>query len=41
MRDEDTFGSEDEAEEENLVLEFREQLQDLKVVSRAKVTQNR
>ncbi|KAJ7449864.1 WD40-repeat-containing domain protein [Mycena latifolia] len=41
IRDEDAFGSEDEAEEENLVSELRDKLQDLKVVSRAKVTQDR
>ncbi|KAJ6596949.1 WD40-repeat-containing domain protein [Mycena vulgaris] len=39
-RDEDAFTSEDEAEE-NLISELRDKLQDLKVVSRAKVTQNR
>lgn len=41
VRDEDAFSSEDEAEEENLVTELRDKLQDLKVVSRAKVTQDR
>ncbi|KAJ7109432.1 WD40-repeat-containing domain protein [Mycena epipterygia] len=41
VRDEDAFSSEDEAEEENLVSELRDKLQDLKVVSRAKVTQDR
>ncbi|KAJ7685238.1 WD40-repeat-containing domain protein [Mycena polygramma] len=41
LRDEDAFQSDDETEEENLVAELRDKLQDLTVVSRAKVTQNR
>ncbi|KAJ7111568.1 WD40-repeat-containing domain protein [Mycena crocata] len=40
-RDEDTLDSEGETEEENLVSELRDKLQALKVVSRAKVTQDR
>ncbi|KAK7020570.1 DNA damage-binding protein CMR1 [Favolaschia claudopus] len=40
LRDEDAYQSEDE-EDDNLVSELREKLQDLKVVSRAKVTQDR
>jgi transcription initiation factor TFIIIB Brf1 subunit/transcription initiation factor TFIIB len=41
VRDEDAYQSEDETEEENFVTELRDKLQDLKVVSRAKVTQDR
>ncbi|KAJ7097876.1 WD40-repeat-containing domain protein [Mycena belliarum] len=41
VRDEDAVRSEDEADDENLVSELRDKLQDLKVVSRAKVTQDR
>ncbi|KAJ7235456.1 WD40-repeat-containing domain protein [Mycena haematopus] len=40
VRDEDLYQSEDE-EDDSLVAELREKLQDLKVVSRAKVTQDR
>ncbi|KAJ6547617.1 WD40-repeat-containing domain protein [Mycena capillaripes] len=40
-RDEDAFQSDDETEEDNLVAELRDKLEDLKVVSRAKVTQDR
>ncbi|KAJ7774894.1 WD40-repeat-containing domain protein [Mycena metata] len=40
-RDEDAYQSEDETEEDNYVTELREKLEDLKVVSRAKVTQDR
>ncbi|KAJ7172424.1 WD40-repeat-containing domain protein [Mycena filopes] len=41
IRDEDAYQSEDEDVEDNLVTELREKLEDLKVVSRAKVTQDR
>ncbi|KAJ7046836.1 WD40-repeat-containing domain protein [Mycena alexandri] len=41
IRDEDAYQSEDETEEDNYVTELREKLEDLKVVSRAKVTQDR
>ncbi|KAJ7219325.1 WD40-repeat-containing domain protein [Mycena pura] len=40
-RDEDAFQSDEETEEDKLVAEIREKVEDLKIVSRAKVTQDR
>ncbi|KAJ7063356.1 WD40-repeat-containing domain protein, partial [Mycena amicta] len=40
-RDEDAYQSDEEAEEDKFVTEIREKVQDLKIVARAKVTQDR